>query len=124
MRRRVLLPTAIGKHIFPWQKPRSLGFDNLANDLGLHHIADFHRRYEVGPRIHPASHVRIERKINRAQKYVTLSKVGHRSFLEPKVLRARLSVRMRGENNAAIHGYGHRLYAFGNDIRFAILACE
>jgi len=80
--------------------------NHLADRATLHHIA-YSNRLGVGRRIaHPAAHIGVERKPQRAQQHLAWSRLWDGKFFQAKIIQRRFPNRPRGKNDP-FSGFGH-----------------
>ena len=109
VRQRVVLPAGVAEHQIAGAELRMLGGDDAVDRAAHHGLAQRHRRRVDRPDfVHQVAHVRIERKVQRAQQHLPFVRRRDGGFVETEVLRRRQAARARGEDDAAIDGIALR----------------
>jgi hypothetical protein len=80
------LPAGVTHNDIALGEPGNVRGNHFADRATLHHIADANR-FGVGRRIaHPAAHVGVERKPQRAQQDLARSRLWDRKFFQAKII--------------------------------------
>jgi 4-amino-4-deoxy-L-arabinose transferase-like glycosyltransferase len=108
--KRRLLPSRVGFNNVADAELAEIGGFDPADRAAGHRLADLDRRGIRRTGVHPASHVGVQREIQRAQQHLPRSGFRHRRLNEPEVGFLRLTLGASRQQDPAIHAIRHHAF--------------